>query len=68
MKIQPMDLSMGEMDVSMGEMDVSMGEMDVSMEKSIYSRQNEGDLCEYSIQWKAYLTFKKRGWKLWRIH
>ena len=54
MKIQPMD--------------VSMGEMDVSMEKSIYSRQNEGDLCEYSIQWKAYLTSKKRGWKLWRIH
>jgi hypothetical protein len=56
------------MDLSMGEMDVSMGEMDVSMEKSIYSRQNEGDLCEYSIQWKAYLTSKKRGWKLWRIH
>jgi hypothetical protein len=26
MKIQSMDLSMGEMDVSMGEMDVSMGD------------------------------------------
>jgi len=42
--------------------------MDKSMEKRIYSRQNEGDLCEYSIQWKAYLTSKKRGWKLWHIH
>ena len=59
MKIQSMKIQ---------SMDLSMGEMDVSMEKSIYSRQNEGDLCEYSIQWKAYLTSKKRGWKLWHIH
>ena len=42
--------------------------MDKSMEKRIYLRENEGDLCEYSFQWKAYLTSKKRGWKLWRIH
>jgi REP element-mobilizing transposase RayT len=34
------------------------------MEKRIYSRQNEGDLCEYSIQWKAYFTSKKEGMEI----
>ena len=33
--------------------------MTLSMEIRIYSWQNEDDVCEYSIQWKAYFTSKK---------
>ena len=31
------------------------------MEIRIYSWQNEGDVCEHSIQWIAYFTSKKEG-------